>query len=1148
MVVETPISSGSRRRVSYDELTGRRVVVTTVDVHELTEEDRAQLVHTLRKLRYTISPHVLRLLGADCEGEEVVIRTEYAPGGSLRARIAELMMTQNSFSEDDLWLIFTHLMYICSYVHQFTSRMSLRVAPLINPSTLYFSENGNLLIDLVPSIIYDFLPEVDRLAQKLSTASDGQVLNALYTDPGEYVAPELFSIDADSTAFSSVVYSAGAVMLELLFLSLDLNSFDRLSTRFCVIYHEVPDECKTSSLRDLEVLQGYERWTRFFQRRGTNFNARLVLRNNAYTDLLATQKSPKFLPNLDLVFDVLTDDSKDINNQLYQEEKYIRLLDLANRSCAWYLTRGALPISKPLIYAAEDARYSPDLIATIESCLHLDPEERLTITHLAEIEPLAYINDEVRDRLGADDDNCTDVMRAAMEGDLERVRKLAPAQARYVDGNGWTALMHAIANRAYDAALILASWEAGAISTEGTTALRLCLEASATQEDQLQCLELAQRLIPLESEIRYEDDKTILMLAVERGNLEMCRLLVGHETGLCDLRDRPASVYALRGGAADIFRLLLPLEQDLLMTMYTPLMLAAAANDLPAAMKIMRTEAGRASVGRFSDEGWTALMIAAHMGSREVAVLLSFYETRLQAAHTKLTALMLAIRSGHSQVAATLLDKETGLQSADGCTALMYAAEVGMESVAMSLVRKEAGAHDLQFRTTLMRAAEMGDEALVSSLLREESCIINRSGDTALMLAVKNRRMNVIPLLAKREAGIQSKKGVTASMYAAEMGWVPAALLLIRLEAGYRTENGETATDMARRNGHESLAQDLERLETFERLEEGLTPLIIAALRNTLPEVQSLGYQSQLRDSYGKTALMAAIENGNFAAAQYLLESEVGMQDYRGHCALYYAIFSDPPRQLMRALLEREVQLLSHLGFSRLMRCILLRKPYITKERMAEVGTRSAEGYTALMMAALTNNASLVRVLSQKEMRAQTTTGMTALMYAAERGYVEVARYLATAESGLRSEGGWTALMLAARAGHAEIVEALIPYEARLQDDIGCTALFRAVQKNQTEVVRLLSLKEAGCITNSRHPRGVGWTALLEAAHNGWPNSVVALLDAEVQESQRRGFSVLRSAAEPWPSVPRERRLLCVAIVREYFRIREGVEAVASEC
>ncbi|TNJ26584.1 Kinase, NEK [Giardia muris] len=1146
MHVETSISSSSRRHISHDEHTGRRVVITTVDAHELSEEDRAQLVHTLRKLRYAISPHILRLLGAECKGETVIIKTEYAPGGSLRDQIVEFMMTQNSFSEDECWMIFTHLMYICSYVHQFTSRMSLRVAPLINPSTLFFSDKGNLMLDLVPSVIYDFLPETDRLAQKLAASSDERALDTLYTDPGEYVAPELFSIDADSTAFSSVVYSAGAVMLELLFLSLDLSPSDRLRTRFCTIYHELPEERKTNSFKDIEFLQGYERWTRFFQRRGVSSETRLAPRLNVYTALLATCTSPRFLPHLDLVFDVLTDDLDGVD-PICENDGYVRLLSLANRSRAWYFSRGALPISKPLIYA-NHAIYSPDLLATIEACLYLDPEERLTLTDLSDIEPLACINDEVRERLGADDDNCTDIMRAAMDGDVDLVQQLAPAQSRYVDGNGWTALMHAITSRAYDAALTLANWEAGAISTEGITALRLCLEASSNQEDQERCLELAQRLLPLESEIRYEEDKTLLMLAVEKGNLEMCRLLADYEAGLCDLRDRPASAYALRDGAADIFRLLLPLEREVLLITYTPLMLSAAANDLSAAMQIMRMVSGRASVGQFSNEGWTALMIAAHMDSREVAVLLSFYETRLQASHTRLTALMFAIRSGHSQVAATLLDKEMGLQSADGCTALMYAAEMGMGSIAMSLVRKEGGAHDLQFRTTLMRAAEKGDEALVSSLLRDESCIVSRAGDTALMLAVKNRQMNVIPILAKREAGIRSKTGVTASMYAAEMGWVPAALLLIRLEAGYRTENGETATDLARKNGHESLAQDLEQLETFERLEEGLTPLIIAALRNTLGDVQSLGYQSQLRDAYGKTALMAAVENGNFAAAQYLLESEVGMQDYRGHCALYYAIFSDPPRQLMRVLLEREIHLLSHLGFSRLMRCILLRNPHIAKERMAEVGTRSVEGYTALMMAALTNNASLVRVLSQKEMRAQTTTGMTALMYAAERGYVEVARHLATAESGLRAEGGWTALMLAARAGHAEIVEALIPYEARLQDDIGCTALFRAVQKNQTDVVRLLAFKEAGCVTNSQHPRGVGWTALLEAAHNGWPNSVVALLDAEIQESQRRGFSVLRSAAEPWPSVPRERRLLCVAIVREYFRIREGAETAGSEC
>ena len=103
----------------------------------------------------------------------------------------------------------------------------------------------------------------------------------------------------------------------------------------------------------------------------------------------------------------------------------------------------------------------------------------------------------------------------------------------------------------------------------------------------------------------------------------------------------------------------------------------------------------------------------------------------------------------------------------------------------------------------------------------------------------------------------------------------------------------------------------------------------------------------------------------------------------------------------------------------------------------ANVEARQKAGATALLVAALSGHAAVVRALLEvsdhEALQARDNDGDTPLHVAAGQGHTEVVRALAAAKAALeaRTETGLTPLFLAASKGHAASVQVAQPVRAQ---------------------------------------------------------------------------------------------------------------------
>lgn len=83
----------------------------------------------------------------------------------------------------------------------------------------------------------------------------------------------------------------------------------------------------------------------------------------------------------------------------------------------------------------------------------------------------------------------------------------------------------------------------------------------------------------------------------------------------------------------------------------------------------------------------------------------------------------------------------------------------------------------------------------------------------------------------------------------------------------------------------------------------------------------------------------------------------------------------------------------------------------------------------------------------------QARQGDTALINAAVTGHAEVVRALVEIEAGLRMDDGRAAIHNAAYKGHLECVKILLPYEYHMRDKSGLSPLKYASKGKQEAVV-----------------------------------------------------------------------------------------------
>ncbi|TNJ29807.1 Ankyrin repeat protein 1 [Giardia muris] len=227
-------------------------------------------------------------------------------------------------------------------------------------------------------------------------------------------------------------------------------------------------------------------------------------------------------------------------------------------------------------------------------------------------------------------------------------------------------------------------------------------------------------------------------------------------------------------------------------------------------------------------------------------------------------------------------------------------------------------------------------------------------------------------------------------------------------------------------------------------------------------------------------------------------------------------------------------------GYTALMRAALNNDVNSIYATIDDAGARLEDGRTALMLAAEAGCAQAVQVLSEYEGNMQieegkqkgTTAlilalekkhfdialsltfeaghqrldGATALLLATMHNVTDVALRLIDSESNIFIEGSTTPLMNAAAQGNAELVEHLLS-EARQTKSGGWTALMIASQKNYDKCVRVLAGQEGGM------QRDDGTTAMMLAANAGHIEVVKLLKPQEAGLTHVKGHTALVLAA-----------------------------------
>lgn len=151
--------------------------------------------------------------------------------------------------------------------------------------------------------------------------------------------------------------------------------------------------------------------------------------------------------------------------------------------------------------------------------------------------------------------------------------------------------------------------------------------------------------------------------------------------------------------------------------------------------------------------------------------------------------------------------------------------------------------------------------------------------------------------------------------------------------------------------------------------------------------------------------------------------------------------------------------------------------------------SRDGGGETALMAAARTNDAAMVKLLVHEESRMTSPEGHTALMMAAARDFYEVCAILGPYEADVRASDGRTALMIAAISGSTEAMKAIIQESEVDRDNAGLTALEHAVLNSELEAVKLLC-------THLKHTQEDFHSAISKATQAGDEDTVRYLQSA----------------------------------------------------
>lgn len=551
-----------------------------------------------------------------------------------------------------------------------------------------------------------------------------------------------------------------------------------------------------------------------------------------------------------------------------------------------------------------------------------------------------------------------------------------------------------------------------------------------------------------------DDGKTPLMLAAEKGKLEICEVFL--KRGADETYEKEcwnAMHYAAHNGQVEIVRILAVHKQLL---------------DSKTASNI------------------TPLMLSALKGSKAICeILLSAGANLFEVNNDGLNAIHYAAQNGNIPLIKWFLKKEDELFSSNkvGKSALILSVEKGNRNYAKILLKAEEsplfapkdGWNALHF------AAWSGDVDMLNCLLphcEKDFDQITSQGKTALMLAIEKVNIDAIDILFRSGANLFDSKpnGFNAVLFAAKCGNIDILKRLLiyeqqlsrapfgfySLRIAIERENSEI-TDILLKAGADPFAVD----------QSGANALHHATLFGKSGPLKFLLVHAKKlinsKDWNGRTPLIWAAFMGFAEICEILLKAGADpfiIEEEYGGNAMHWA--ADEGKKEVVTLLLQHKQLInskSKNGATPLMNaaqrghleiCEILLKagadPFAVQEG----------GYNAMHNAAKNGKTEIIKVLSaQKQLiNSKDKAGFTPFMVAAENGYKEVCEVLSQigADPFLVDNAGWNAIHFAAEHKHTLIVKWLLSLEQeKLSQNSNLTpSLMIAIEKQKINYLQTL--------------------------------------------------------------------------------------------
>jgi ankyrin repeat protein len=294
------------------------------------------------------------------------------------------------------------------------------------------------------------------------------------------------------------------------------------------------------------------------------------------------------------------------------------------------------------------------------------------------------------------------------------------------------------------------------------------------------------------------------------------------------------------------------------------------------------------------------------------------------------------------------------------------------------------------------------------------------------------------------------------------------------------------------------------------RLMTGLHIAALFGLETGVDALLAAGWDSNARNTYGRSPLSFAAEHGHKTIVRELLRqgAELNSGDNFGKIPFSYACqggFQTTVEILMGHGAGANTQLRDDFGRSPISYAAQHGHKGIVELLIrrgdTQVDAKNTNGITPLGWAAFGGNLAVARLLVENKVSVdpRDSTGMTPAMRAAKGGHADVFRYLVEegADVNAADKEGRTSLSHAAELDRQAVVEAFLSRSGAdpdLGDGDGWTPLFWAVDEGWAGIVALLLGDER---VDANHQDRFGQTALSIAARMGDEAVTKVLLDRE---------------------------------------------------